>query len=465
MTDKKRLGVTENNPLGVEPVNKLIFKFAIPSIIAMIVGSVYNIVDQIFIGNYVGKLGNAATNVAFPVTTVCIALGLLFGIGGAANFNLSMGRGQTEKAGHYIGNALMSLFYGGIIVAAITEVFLPQLLVFFGAPADVLPYGIEYVRITAIGMPFLIVTTGGGHLMRADGSPRMTMFMSLIGAVINIVLDALFVIGFGWGMTGAALATIIGQIISAAIVFIYISRFKTLHITREHLKISIPIVKEVASLGTSNCFNQLAMLVVQIVLNNSLTYYGAKSIYGESTPLACAGIVIKISQMFFSVIIGISQGTQPILSFNYGAKKYDRVKEAFLSAAKAGALVSLFAFLMFQIFPRQIISIFGSGDELYFEFGIKFMRVFLFGFIVNFLQPLSSNLFASIGKPKKGVFLSLTRQIIFLLPLLVILPLILGMDGIMISQCIADMAAAITAVLMVRVEFKNLTKLEKELRA
>jgi len=450
------------NPLGIEPVSKLIFSFAVPSIIAMIVGSIYNIVDQIFIGNYVGKLGNAATNVAFPVTTVCIALGLLFGIGGAATFNLSMGRGQTEKAGNFIGNALMSLFYSGIVVAVITEAFLPQLLVFFGAPADVLPYGMEYVRITAIGMPFLIVTAGGGHLIRADGSPRMTMIMSIIGAIINVVLDALFVIAFGWGMTGAALATIIGQIVSAIIVFVYISRYKTIKITREHLKLDFSIVKEVASLGTSNCFNQLAMLVVQIVLNNSLTYYGAKTIYGESTPLACAGIVIKVSQLFFSVIIGISQGAQPILSFNYGAQKYDRVKEAFICAIKAAATLSVCAFLLFQIFPRQIISIFGSGDELYYEFGVKFMRIFLFGFIVNFLQPLSSNLFASIGKPKKGVFLSLTRQIIFLLPLLILLPLFFGMNGIMFSQCIADFAAAITAVIMVRIEFVSLSKLEAE---
>lgn len=450
---------TANNPLGTEAVHKLMIKFAVPSIIAMLVGALYNIVDQLFIGHAVGTLGNAATNIAFPLSTSCLSISLLFGIGGASCFNLTLGRGDKEKAPYYVGNSLSMLILCGIILSAITLIFLTPLLQFFGSPDDVLPFAKEYVSITAIGFPFLILTTGGGHLIRADGSPRMTMICNLTGAVINTILDAIFVMVLDMGMKGAALATIIGQIISAVIVIIYMLRFKTVPLGLKHMIIRLRYVKMVVSIGMASFFNQIAMMVVLIVLNKSLRYYGALSSYGEAIPLACAGIIMKVNQVIFSIVIGIGQGTQPIESFNYGAKQYDRVKKAYFLAVKAGAVISIFSFIMFQLFPRQILALFGNGSEEYFEFGASYFRVFLFFTWLNCLQPITSTFFTSIGKAIKGVFLSLTRQIIFYLPLLIILPMVFGIDGILYSGPIADLIAALTAISMAFFEIKDINKL------
>lgn len=454
--------VRKENPLGTAPVSKLMFKFAIPSIVAMLVGALYNIVDQLFIGQTVGTLGNAATNIAFPLSTSCIALALLFGIGGASCFNLSLGRGEKEQAIHYVGNALVMLFACGTILCLIAQIFLTPMLVLFGAPNDVLPYAQSYVRITSIGFPFLLLTTGGGHLIRADGSPKMTMICNLSGAIINTVLDAVFVLGLDWGMEGAAIATIIGQIFSGILVIRYMMRFKTAPLKKEHFKLERKYLGKIMSIGMASFFNQLAIMLVQIVLNNSLKYYGAVSVYGEAIPIACAGIVMKVSQVFFSIVIGIGQGTQPIESFNYGAKNYPRVREAYRLACIAGGTVSMVSFLLFQLFPRQILSAFGDGTEAYFEFGEKYFRVFLFFTCLNFLQPITSTFFTSIGKAIKGVFLSLTRQILFLLPLLLILPTIMGIDGIIYAGPISDAVAAVIAVTMVWFEFRAMRKLEQK---
>ncbi|HHV11020.1 MAG TPA: MATE family efflux transporter [Clostridiales bacterium] len=445
----------KENPLGTVPVNKLLRQFAIPSIIAMLVSALYNIVDQFFIGRSVGELGNAATNIAFPLTTSCIAIALLFGIGGASAFNLTLGKGDKEKALYYIGNAAVMMFGCGVVLLIIAQIFLTPLLKFFGSPADVLGYAKTYTGITAIGFPFLILATGGGHLVRADGSPKFTMISNLVGAVINTVLDALFVFGFHWGMAGAAVATIIGQMISAGMVFYYLCHYKTGRIEKRHLRIRGKHVGRIASLGAAPCSNQLAMMVVQVVLNKSLTYYGALSDFGQSIPLASAGIIMKVNQLFFSFIIGISQGLQPIISFNYGAGKYARVKSAYLRAISYGGVLALTAFLMFQIFPRQIISLFGDGSGEYYRFATSFFRIFLFFTFLNFLQPITSNFFTAIGKPQKGIFLSLTRQIIFLLPLVIVLPLFMGMDGILYSGPIADFAAGVAASIMVAKELKG----------
>lgn len=451
---------SKENPLQTEQVSKLMFRFAVPSIIAMLVGAVYNIVDQLFIGQKVGTLGNAATNIAFPLSTSCIALALLFGIGGASCFNLSLGRGEKDKAIHYVGNALVMLFACGLILCIFSEVFLTPMLKAFGAPAAVLPYAKDYVSIIALGFPFLLLTTGGGHLIRADGSPKMTMICNLSGAIINTILDAIFVLEFDWGMKGAAFATVIGQIFSATLVVLYMRRFKTVPLKAIHFKIEWQYIGRIMSIGMASFFNQLGIMLVQIVLNNSLKYYGAASVYGEAIPLACAGIVMKVSQVCFSIVIGIGQGTQPIESFNYGAKNYDRVKEAYRMACIAGGVLSVVAFLLFQLFPGKILEAFGDGTEAYFEFGEKYFRVYLFFTWLNFLQPITSTFFTSIGKAIKGVFLSLTRQIIFLLPLLLILPAIMGIDGILYAGPISDGVAAIIVILMVWFEFKAMKRLE-----
>ncbi len=446
---------TKINPLGVEPIGKLLGRFAVPSIIAMLVSALYNIVDQFFIGRSVGELGNAATNISFPLSISCIAIALLFGIGGASAFNLSMGQGKKEEAINYIGNAAIMLFGCGLILTIITQLFLTPMLKLFGSPDNILDYARTYTRITSIGFPFLIISTGGGHLIRADGSPKFTMICNLTGAIINTILDALFVFGFHMGMAGAALATIIGQFVSGSMAIHYLCHYKTVPLTKQHLKLKPTVILKIASLGAASFVNQLSMMVVQIVLNKSLSHYGALSSYGAAIPLACVGIISKVNQLFFSFIIGISQGLQPIISFNYGARKYDRVKSAYLRACSIGAIISSISFLVFQLFPRNIIALFGNGSEEYFQFAIRYFKIYLFFTFWNFCQPITSNFFTSIGKPTRGIFLSLTRQIIFLLPLIIILPLIVGIDGILFAGPIADGLAGIVAFIMIFLELRK----------
>ena len=448
----------KTNPLGSAPIGKLMVKFAVPSIIAMLVGALYNIVDQLFIGHAVGTLGNAATNVAFPFTTSCLALALLFGIGGASCFNLNLGRGNKEDAPYFVGNAITMLIVSGTFLLLVAQLFLEPLLLMFGSPLDVLPYAVPYVRITSIGFPFLLLGTGGGHLMRADGSPKMTMISNITGAVINVVLDALFVLVFHWGMEGAALATIVGQAASACIVLNYLRHFKTVELTKKHFIPDFKYLKDITAIGMASFFNQLAMMVVQIALNNSLKYYGALSVYGESIPIACAGIVMKVNQIFFSIIIGIAQGSQPVESFNYGAGNYKRVRDAYKLATITGCAISFCSFILFQTMPRQLLGLFGDGTPEYFEFGTKAFRIMLFFTWFNALQPITSTFFTSIGKSIKGVFLSMTRQILFLLPLVLILPKFMGVEGVLYAGPVADFCAGICAIAMAVAEFKKMGK-------
>ena len=374
-----------SNPLGSESVTKLMLKFSIPSIISMLVGALYNIVDQLFIGQAVGMLGNAATNVAFPLSTSCIALALLFGIGGAACFNLKMGAGEKEDAAYAFGNAFSMLVISGVLLAAVSLIFLNPLLRLFGAPDNVMPYAEEYVRITAFGFPLLIITAGGGHLIRADGSPTMTM-------------------------------------------------------------------------GMASFLNQVAIMIVQIILNNMLEHYGSLSVYGDAIPLASAGIIMKVYQIIFSVVIGLGQGIQPIVSFNYGAKKYDRVWSAYRIAVITGGILCVVAFFLFELFPKPILSLFGDGSDQYYQFGVRFFRIFLFFTFIDFLQPISTTFFTAIGKAVKGAFLSLTRQILFFLPPLLILPLFMGIDGILFAGPIADFLSAAVTVIMIFIEWKLMKK-------
>ena len=449
------------NPLGSEPVSTLLRRFAIPSVIAMLVSALYNMVDQLFIGHSIGVLGNAATNVAFPLSMVCTSIGLLCGIGGAANFNLCMGRREPEHAKSYVGSAISMLAILGVILCVAVQLFLHPMMLLFGATPDVIDYACTYTRITSIGFPFLIVTIGGSNLIRADGSPKFSMLCNLVGAIVNTILDPLFIFVFHMGMAGAALATITGQILSFALVVFYLRGFKTLPLSLSDLKPNMACWARIAALGATPAFNQVAMMVVQIVMNNTLTYYGSNSVYGSDIPLACAGIISKVNMLFFSFVIGISQGLQPIVSFNFGAQKYDRVKDAYKKAVFAATAISIVAFLCFQLFPRQIIGIFGSGSEEYLHFAERYFRIFLFFTFLNGIQPVSSNFFTSIGAPKKGIFLSLTRQIIFLLPLLLIFPYFFGIDGVMYTAPIADLAAASVSIVMVVREFKIMAELQK----
>lgn len=441
------------NPLGYEKISRLLKGFAIPSITATLVSSLYNIVDQIFIGRGVGYLGNAATNVSYPFSTICLALSLLIGIGSASRFSICLGKKQEERAAALVGNGIILMAAAGILYLIIGECFLSNFLNIFGATDEVMPFARQYAGITLLGMPFLIVTNGLCNLIRADGSPKYSMLCMVAGAIVNTILDPLFIFSFELGIFGAALATVIGQLLSFFLAFSYMWHFKNIRLTKCCFRLNVRDNVRTLYMGISSCVNQVAITVVQIFLNNSLTYYGAGSVYGEDIPLAACGIVMKTNAILLSVIVGISQGVQPIIGYNFGAGKYERVRSAYLMAIRWNFAVSAVGFILFQFFPRYIISLFGSGEELYLEFAVHFMRIFLFMVIVNGVQLLSSNFFTAIGKALKGLLLSLTRQVFFLIPLILILPLRFGIMGVLFAGPIADFIAFVVSAVSVKNEF------------
>lgn len=447
------------NPLATKPIGQLLPKFALPAILSFLVSALYNIVDQIFIGQGVGLLGNAATNVAFPIATISTAMALLLGVGTASNFNLRMGAGQREEAEHIVGTGVTCVVIGGVSLAVVVILLLDPLLLLFGATAENLPYAQEYTRVITLGLPLVIFTIASSHIIRSDGSPTYAMVCQLSGAVLNIFLDWLFVMGFHWGMAGAAFATVIGQLISALLALRYYFHFRSFRLTRALLRPRAAHLKSIAALGMSSCFNQLAITVVQITMNNTLSHYGGLSVYGREIPLACAGVISKANTIVMGIVIGISQGCQPIVGFNYGAKNYARVKKTYLTGAVAATVVSLLAFACFQLFPRQIVSIFGPGSEEYFRFAENYFRIFMFMTFANGLQPLTGTFFTSIGKAKKGIFVSMTRQILFFIPLVLIFPMLWGIDGVMYAAPIADCAALILAVTLAAHEMRSMDRL------
>lgn len=455
------MNININNPLATEKEEKLILKFAIPAIISMLVSSLYNIVDQIFIGRGVGMLGNAATNIAFPISVLCTATALTFGIGSASNYNLESGRGDTKRATEIAGCGLFMLALGGMLIAVIVIIFLDPLLHLFGATADVLPYAQDYAGITALGAPFLVLTTGGNHLIRADRSPTYSMTSMLVGAIVNTILDPLFIFVFHWGIEGAAWATVIGQVASGIMVIVYFAKYRKMELK---LKMCWPrwrYIKAIISLGMASGINQIAIAAVQILMNNTLKYYGKLSVYGPDIPLACVGVVSKVNMLFMAFCIGISQGCQPIWGFNYGAELYDRVKKTYKRAFQACLTLGIIFFLCFQLIPRPIISLFGSGEELYFQFAEQYFKIYMFMTFVNGIQPMSSGFFTSIGKAKLGIVMSLTRQVLFLIPLVIIFPRFLGIDGVIYAGPIADFAAAAIAITFAIKEHRKMSILTK----
>ena len=448
----------------MEKTGRLIARFAIPAIISMLVSSLYNIVDQIFIGQGVGMLGNAATNIAFPISIICTATALFLGIGSASNYNLESGAGRPEKAVQIAGTGLFMLAVCGILIGVVVLAFLDPLLHVFGVTPEILPFARDYTGITAFGIPFLILTTGGNHIIRADRSPSYSMVCMLTGAIINTILDPLFIFTFHWGIKGAAAATIIGQIISGILVIYYFAKKCNMALEVSMLRPKAEHVKVIAGLGMASCINQIAMAAVQITMNNTLRYYGAQSMYGADIPLACVGVISKVNMVFMAICIGISQGCQPIWGFNYGAGSYGRVRETYLKAFRISLGVGIVFFCCFQIFPRQIVGIFGTGSEEYFHFAERYFRIFMLMTFINGIQPMSSGFFTSIGKAKLGIVVSLTRQVIFLLPLILIFPVFLGIDGVMYAGPIADGAAALAALVCAVRELKKMRQMEMDIQ-
>lgn len=445
----------KKNPLETESIGKLILKYSLPAIASSLVSSIYNIVDQIFVGNKIGELGNAATNVAFPLVMIVTTLAMTFGAGSAASFSLYLGKKEEERAKSIVGNGMTLMLLCGIVISMITQIFLRPVLIAFGGRGQTLEYAVEYTRILAFGFPFAILGTGASQLIRADGSPRYAMASTMSGAVLNCVLDPIFIFGLDMGISGAALATIIGQLVSGILILSYFARFKTFRLKSQSFIPRKKSVIQIVRLGVAAGANQLAVTLVQIVMNNTLGHYGELSLYGRDIPLACVGIISKVSSIFNSVIFGISQSAQPILGYNYGAGNYGRVKATFQKAVKIVTCISVTAFLCFQIFPRQIISVFGEGDALYYDFALRYFHIFLFCTFIVGAQILCAQFFPAIGKGGIGTVVSLSRQVLFLLPLVIVFPLVWGIDGVLWAGPIADGMSGVLALLLVRREMKK----------
>lgn len=452
----------QQNTLGTLPVGRLLSQFAIPSIVGLLVSSLYNIVDQIFIGWGIGYLGNAATTIAFPFTTLCLSLALLVGIGASSNFSLQLGKGNQELASRYVTNSITAMAGISVLYLAFGFLFLSRLLYLFGATPESFPYAYEYSWIILLGTPALIFSNGLSHLIRADGSPKYSMISIVAGAILNTILDPVFIFVFGWGMSGAAFATILGQYVSTAVCFFYLPRFKTVRLNFRQ-KFSFDLFWKTCKLGTPPFVNQVSILIVQIVLNNSLVHYGASSIYGSNIPIAAAGVCFKLNGLFVSVMVGLAQGTQPICGFNYGARQYDRVKKCIKLAFITMLILGIMVESLFQFFPEALILLFGQGEELYIQFGSIFLRTYLSTIAIAGIQSISSSFFSSIGQPVKGIILSLSRQILFYIPFALLLPAAFGLEGIFWSAPIADVLAVSLSLILVFNEFRHMDVLKKEI--
>ena len=445
--------------LGTERIRKLLVQYAVPAIIAMTASSLYNMVDSIFIGLGVGPMAISGLALTFPLMNLAAAFGSLVGVGAATLISMRLGQKDYASAQYILGNVVVLNFIIGLGFGLVTLLFLDPILYFFGASEATIGYARDYMSIILMGNVVTHMYLGLNSVLRSAGHPRKSMYATINTVVINTILDPLFIYGFGWGIRGAAIATVLAQIIALIWQFHILSdKSELLHFRRGIYRLRRKIVRDILAIGMSPFLNQMAMMVVQVVMNNTLTFYGASSVYGKDIPLACAGIISKVGMVFFSVIIGLSQGLQPIISFNYGAQQYGRVREAYLKTLRIAVAFSCIAFLCFQILPRQIIGLFSTGTESeeYFRFAEEYFRIYFFFTFINCIQPLTANFFTAIGKASRGIFISLTRQIIFLLPLLLLLPAMFGIDGVMFAGPVADMAAATMAALFMRAEFRRM---------
>ncbi|MGB8455623.1 MAG: MATE family efflux transporter [Anaerocolumna sp.] len=445
-----------SHELETQPIGNLLVKFSIPCIISLLVSALYNIVDQIFIGQGVGYLGNAATSVAFPLVTIAFAIALMIGDGSGAFFALKIGEKDMKTTGAIVGNCIIMLTVVGVALAAISLIFLKDILTLFGATEAVMQYAVDYTGIIAIGIPFAIFSTGFNSVIRSDGNPKFSMISMLIGAIVNTILDPIFIFYFGLGVKGAAYATVLGQLCSAILALYYLKKFRNLTFNKSLIKFDKTIALTILKFGISSFITQMSIAIVAICTNKVLTNYGANSVYGSEIPLSIFGIVTKVNQIMLSILLGVAVGAQPILGFNYGAKNMKRVKQTVKIAIISGLIISAVGLVCFQVFPQQIVNIFGSGDILYNEFGVMYFRIFLACCMLNSVQTISTIFFQAIGQPLHAGLLSLSRQIIFYLPAVFLLPIFMGIKGALFAGPLADSLAFILAVILMRIKMKKI---------
>lgn len=454
----------ENN-LGKDNINKLLITFAIPCVISMLVNSIYNIVDQIFIGKGVGTLGNAATNVIFPLVIIFTAVASLIGNGMSAFLSLKLGEKKYDEAKKSLGSAIVFIFLVAIILSVVSYLALPKLVYLFGCTENVYKYALDYGKIIILGAPFMMVYTALSNIIRADNSPKYSMIMLLIGAIINIILDPIFIFVFNQGVKGGAFATIIGQIVSFIIAVAYIKKIKSVKLEKKDFKINKSIWK-VLSLGASTCITQMTVLVLFVFMNNILTKYGALSKFGADIPLSVYGIVSKVNSIYISCVIGISIGAQPIVGFNYGAGNYKRVKETIKKVLIINFVIGVILNILLVVFPEQIIGIFISKSDstydLFMEFAVLICRSFLIICSINAFEMTASVMIQSLGNVIKATCLSFLRQILLFIPISLLLAITFnkGIYGVLQAGPIADAITFIVCLIVLKSEMKKLSKVE-----
>lgn len=454
---RQRKGPPPEQLLAAAPVKSLIWTFALPAILSQVVGAMHNIVDQTFIGWGLGDVAIAATNIAFPLATLTTALAALIGMGGAAGFSLRLGKGDRETASQGWGNAILLSLGVGCLLVVLAVLFLRPMLRLFGATQAMMVYAAPYALVISLGLPAAIFSTAMAHFIRADGSPRFSSGVLLSGAVFNMIFDPIFLFLLDLGIQGVALATVLGQVLSSLLALYYLVRKKRMvTLPRRAFRLSLPVIGSIGALGGALFFNHVIATAAQILLMNMLRTYGAQSAYGSEIAIAAAGAVGKVMIVLLSCVIGIALGSQPILGFNYGRKNYGRVVQTYQTALVYGTVVAAAAFLCMQLFPHQILGLFGSDDPLFYAFGTRYIRIYLLMSFLNAFQPITSTFFTSIGKAKLGFWMALIRQGLLLMPLLALLPLVLGLDGVLWAGAVSDGLAASMVLFLGRREIRLL---------
>lgn len=447
--------------LGKEKINTLLLSFAIPCVISMLINSVYNIVDQIFIGKGVGTLGNAATNVIFPLVIIANAISGLIGNGASANLSLRLGEKKEDEAKKCIGSAITLTIIVSIAFSIIIYLLLPNLVYLLGCTENVYHYALDYGRIILIGAPFMITYSAIASIIRADGSPKYSMILLVVGAIINIILDPIFIFTFNMGVKGGAIATVIGQIVSCIMALVYIPKIKSVKLEKSDFKLDKSITRTLG-LGLSSFITQATVLALFVFMNNIMTKYGATSKFGSDIPLSVYGVISKINSLYIATILGISIGSQPIIGFNYGAGNYSRVRETLKKVLVINMIVGIIFNTIFFLFPTELAGIFISKTDpsydLFMEFAVLMCRSFLLVCCLNFLEMTTSIVVQSLGNVKKATAVSFIRQIVLFIPIALILCILCkkGIYGALYAGCISDSITFVISIFILLSEYKKL---------
>jgi putative MATE family efflux protein len=448
----------QERQLETYPIRKLIWKYGIPCALVTLINALYNIVDQIFIGQGVGYLGNSATNVIFPLTTIGLSLGLLFGSGCAAMFSLLLGRGDKQRSAKCVGNAIVLLLITGVLYVVITLSFLPQIIRWFGATDSVYEYAMDYGRIICYGFAFYLISIGLSHMLRADGRPNVATISMLVGCLINCVLDPTFIFVFQWGVKGAAWATIIGQFVSMLISVIAILKLKTVTFTRTDFVLEPRLCCQIMSHGLVDFVLNLSITAMFVVNNNLLTGYGALSVYGSEIPLATYGIMQKVDHIITSISTGMAQGAQPVIGYSYGRGNFTRVRQAvrftFLQGCVIGAVLSFGVLLS----AREILLLFGSESELYMEFGVKCIRTYMSLAVLFAVQTTVSNIFMALGKALQGSLLAFLRNAGLPISAGILLCRVIGVEGVLLEGPVSGLIALLILLPMLLHTWRQLSR-------